>query len=649
MISFSGLSVVFSGQYLFRDISFLVNPRDKIGLVGRNGAGKSTLLKILIGQQPFDEGQVVVPQAIRLGYLPQQMVIADRKTLIDEAGSAFDEIISLENEINHLNHIIESAVDHNSDDYLDWLEQLAEKSERFHMLDDGSRNQKIEQVLLGLGFNRNDFTKPTREFSGGWRMRIELAKILLKSPDIFLLDEPTNHLDIASIQWLEEFLRNYHGAVILISHDRAFLDTVTTRTVEISLGKLYDYSVPYSHYVTLRKERREQQLAAFKNQQKLIENTREFIERFRYKNTKAVQVQSRIKMLEKLDKIEIDEEDSSSIRIKFPTAPRSGTIVFEALSLSKNYGMHAVLKDIDLKLHRGDRVAFVGRNGEGKTTLSRIMVGELDYEGSIKTGHNVFTGYFAQNQDELLDENKTVLATLDEVAVGEIRFKLRDLLGAFLFSGEDIDKKVKVLSGGERSKLAMARLLLEPFNFLVLDEPTNHLDMLSKDILKQALLNYEGTLVIVSHDREFLDGLVTKVYEFTNRKIREHLGGIYDFLQKKKIDSLNELERKNQLKADGQYKEESVNKIAFFEKKEYEKEIRKIKTRLEKTENRIEEVEKRIADFETIIANPPASGSQFTDPDFYQQYENNRKEINDLLSIWEKLLDELELLKNKRN
>jgi len=649
MISFSGLSVMFGGQYLFREISFLVNPKDKIGLVGRNGAGKTTLLKIVMGQQSYDEGQVVIPKGIRLGYLPQQMIVADNKTLIDEASGAFDEINILEREIEGLTRIIESSADPDTEEYMDYLGQLAEKNERFHMLDDGSRDQKIEQVLMGLGFRRDDFTRPTREFSGGWRMRIELAKILLRSPDVILLDEPTNHLDIDSIQWLEEFLKNYHGAVVLISHDRAFLDTVTTRTVEISLGHLYDYRVPYSQFVTLRRERREQQMAAYRNQQKMIGDTREFIERFRYKNTKAVQVQSRIKMLEKMDIIEVDEEDTAAMRIQFPPAPRSGTIVFEAMNLSKSYGLHEVLKNIDLKLHRGDRVAFVGRNGEGKTTLSKIIAGELDYEGEIRTGHNVHTGYFAQNQDELLDNNKTVLETLDEVAVGDVRARLRDLLGAFLFSGEDSDKKVRVLSGGERSRLAMARLLLETYNFLVLDEPTNHLDMRSKDILKQALLKYDGTLVIVSHDREFLDGLVTKVYEFSNHHIREHLGGIYDFLQRKKIASLKELERKNQEKPAGPVKEESISKIAFLEKKEYEKELRKITSQIGKTEIRIGEVEKHIARFESVVANPSGSEEQLNDPDFYRKYQQFQHELEELLSRWERLHSELDTLKNKRN
>jgi ATP-binding cassette subfamily F protein 3 len=649
MIACNGLSISFAGQPLFRDVSFRVNPKEKIGLVGRNGAGKSTLLRIITGLQPNNEGQLVKPDGIRIGYLPQQMVVSDTKTLSEEAGSAFDEINNLEKEIAFLTHHIETVTDHTSGDYMDNLDQLAEKNERFHLLNDGSRDQKIEQVLLGLGFNRSDFVRPTREFSGGWRMRIELAKILLRSPDVFLLDEPTNHLDIDSIQWLEEFLKNYHGAVVLISHDRAFLDTVTNRTVEISLGRLYDYRVPYSRYVVLRKERRDQQLAAFRNQQKRIADTQEFIERFRYKNTKAIQVQSRIKMLEKLERIEVDDEDTSSIHLRFPAAPRSGTVVLEARSLSKGYGMQDVLKEVDLKLHRGDRVAFVGKNGEGKTTFSRIIAGELDYEGELKIGHNVRTGYFAQNQDELLDNNKTVLETLDEVATGDIRTKLRDILGAFLFHGEDADKKVKVLSGGERSRLALARLLLEPYNFLVLDEPTNHLDMRSKDILKQALMKYDGTLVVVSHDREFMEGLVTKVYEFRQQKIKEHIGGIYDFLQRKKINTLRELEITNSGKPEIRVKEESASKTAFLERKEYERELRKLNNRIEKTEKRIREVEEQIRTFEKAITNPSESSEQLNDKNFYLRYEDFQKEMEELLSTWESLHSELETHKNKRN
>jgi ATP-binding cassette subfamily F protein 3 len=647
MISVDQLSVSFGGSFLFNRISFMVNSRDKIGLVGRNGAGKTTLLKVFMGLQQADEGKVTIPPGIRLGYLPQQMVIIDDKTLLDEAGSAFDEILMLETEIKELNHQITVRTDYESQEYIDLIEQLSEKTERFHLLEGDNRNQRIEQVLMGLGFSRLDFKRHTREFSGGWRMRIELAKILLRMPDAVLLDEPTNHLDIDSIQWLESFLHDYHGAVLLISHDRVFLDRVTDRTVEISLGQLYDYRVPYSKYVELRKERREQQTAAYKNQQKLINDTRDFIERFRYKPTKSVQVQSRIKMLEKLEIIEIDDEDTSSINIKFPPSPRSGNIVVDIKELSMSYGHHNVLNSVDLTVHRGEKVAFVGRNGEGKTTLSKIIAGELPYQGSLKIGHNVMPGYFAQNQDELLDGNKTVLETLDEVAAGDIRSKIRDILGAFLFRGEDVDKKVKVLSGGERSRLAMARLLLEPCNLLVLDEPTNHLDMRSKDILKKALLAYDGTLIAVSHDREFLDGLVTKVFEFRNKKIREHLGGIYEFLEKRRISTLSELERKGKQESASNNQDGSA-KQSFFDKKEYDRELRKIENRILKIESVIAGFEEQITKTELVIANPESDPDRVKAPDFYTNYEKLRSDLKEQMDIWEQLQIELEQFKNKR-
>jgi ATP-binding cassette, subfamily F, member 3 len=649
MISVDNLSISFGGSFLFQNVSFLVSSHDKVGLVGRNGAGKTTLLRIFMGLQKPDEGKVMVPASIRLGYLPQQMVIIDDKTLFEEAGSAFDEILVLEAEIRDLNKQITTRIDYESVEYMDLIEQLSEKTERYHMLEGSSRDQKIEQVLIGLGFTRNDFKRHTREFSGGWRMRIELAKILLKSPDAVLLDEPTNHLDIDSIQWLEEFLHDYHGAVILISHDRVFLDRVTLRTVEISLGKIYDYRVPYSNYVELRKERREQQAASYKNQQKLIEDTRDFIERFRYKPTKSVQVQSRIKMLEKLEIIEIDEEDTSSINIRFPGAPRSGTIVVEARDLSVSYGFHKVLDQIDLVLHRGEKVAFVGRNGEGKTTLSKVIIGDLPFDGSLKIGHQVKTGYFAQTQDELLDGNKTVLETLDEVAAGDIRTKIRDILGAFLFSGEDVDKKVRVLSGGERSRLAMAKLLLEPCNLLVLDEPTNHLDMRSKDILKKALLNYDGTLIAVSHDREFLDGLVNKVFEFGQQKIKEHLGGIYDFLAKKKMITLTELERKENQKQGPALNQEPVSKQAFLEKKEFDREVRKLENQIRKTEMKIEDLEREIGIFENKISDPAADPESIKASGFYTSYHHLKEDLAGQMSNWEQLHQDLEQLKNKRN
>lgn len=647
MISVDQVSISFGGTFLFKGVSFLVNSKDKVGLVGRNGAGKTTLLKIFMGLQEVDEGKVTIPPGIRLGYLPQQMIIVDDKTLVEEAGSAFDEIVLLENEIKDLNRQLTERTDYESQEYSELIEQLTEKTERYHILEGSNRNQKIEQVLMGLGFSRTDFNRHTKEFSGGWRMRIELAKILLKSPDAVLLDEPTNHLDIDSIQWLEEFLHTYHGAVLLISHDRVFLDRVTNRTVEISLGQIYDYRVPYSRYVELRKERREQQTAAFKNQQKLINDTKDFIERFRYKPTKAVQVQSRIKMLEKLDIIEIDEEDASSINIRFPSSPRSGSVVLEVKDLSVSFGDHQVLKTVDLNILRGEKVAFVGRNGEGKTTLSRIINSEVPFSGHLKAGYNVNIGYFAQNQDELLDGNKTVLSTLEEVATGDIRTKIRDILGAFLFSGEDVDKKVKVLSGGERSRLAMAKLLLQPCNLLILDEPTNHLDMRSKDILKKALLAYDGTLIAVSHDREFLDGLVTKVFEFSNKKIREHLGGIFEFLEKRRIQSLSELQRKEST-SDQIPKNEISSKQAFLDKKEFDREVRKLENRIERIEKEIARLENHLKSFEVRIADPSSDPEGIGSPEFFREYEGLKISLTDQMELWEQVHHELDDLKKAR-
>jgi ATP-binding cassette subfamily F protein 3 len=520
MISVDQLVVSFGGFDLFKGVSFLITPKDRIGLTGKNGAGKSTMLKILAGKQLPTEGTVSFPKDTRIGYLPQHMTVDNTKTVFDETKTAFDEILNLKAEIDRVNHEIATREDYESDSYMNLIDRVTELNDRYQMVGGTNMEAEIEQTLKGLGFERNDFTRQTSEFSGGWRMRIELAKILLRKPDVFLLDEPTNHLDIESIQWLEDFLANYSGAVVLVSHDRAFLDNVTNRTIEISLGKIYDYKANYTRYLELRKEHRETQLAAYRNQQKLIEETEQFIERFRYKATKAVQVQSRTKMLEKLERIEIDDKDNSRLNIKFPPAVRSGTVVVECKHLSKSYGDLEVLNDIDLVIERGEKVAFVGKNGEGKTTLARVILGELEHTGNLKIGHNVKVGYFAQNQAQKLDENLTVLETIDQIAVGDIRTKIRDILGAFMFSGEDVDKKVKVLSGGERMRLAMIKLMLEPVNFLVLDEPTNHLDIRSKEMLKNALAGYDGTVLVVSHDREFLDGLVKCVYEFKQKKIR---------------------------------------------------------------------------------------------------------------------------------
>jgi ATP-binding cassette subfamily F protein 3 len=513
MVSISQLTVAFGGVDLFSNISFLINPRDRIGLVGKNGAGKSTLLKIFAGLQEATSGTIVIPQNIETGYLPQQMIHQSGKTVMEETRTAFSRMLDLLRDIGLIQHEISERTDYDSAAYLDLIHRLTDLNEQYEMLGGAGMEADVEKTLIGLGFSPSDFHRQTSELSGGWRMRIELAKVLLRRPDILLLDEPTNHLDIESIQWLENFLKDFQGAVVLVSHDRAFLDNVTQRTVEISLGKIYDYKAPYTQYLDLRREFREQQMAAYRNQQKMIQDTEEFIERFRYKATKAVQVQSRIKQLDRVERIEMEDEDLSAIHVRFPAAPRSGTVVVETEALVKRYGEKVILDGIDFKIHRGEKVAFAGKNGEGKSTLSKIIMGEAAAEaGTVRTGHNVNIGYFAQNQDEIMDENLTVFQTIDRVAVGDIRTKIRDLLGAFLFRGEDVDKKVKVLSGGERSRLAMVRLLLEPYNLLLLDEPTNHLDIRSKDILKQALIKYDGTLIVVSHDRDFLEGLVSKVY-----------------------------------------------------------------------------------------------------------------------------------------
>jgi ATP-binding cassette subfamily F protein 3 len=542
MVSVNNVSVLFGSFVLLDEVSFLITRQERIGLTGRNGAGKSTLMKIIAGMQDPTSGSVERPRELTVGYLEQQMTVSDTTTVMEETLTAFAEIRALEQEIADVTGEIAERTDYESESYHNLCDRLHSAGERHQLLGGNDYTALARQTLAGLGFGPEEFNRPTRELSGGWRMRVELAKILLRKPDLILLDEPTNHLDIESIIWLEGFLETYPGAVILVSHDRTFLDNVTRRTVEISLGKIYDYRVPYTQYTVLRRERREQQTAAYRNQKKMIEDTEKFIERFRYKPTKAVQVQSKIKQLKKLDRIEIEDEDTSAMNIRFSPAPRSGTVVVEADETSKRYGDHLVLDRISLKIERGEKVAFVGRNGEGKTTLARMILGQIDHEGTVKRGHNVSIGYFAQNQDELLNDELTVFDTVDRIARGDIRTRLRDILGAFLFHGDDIDKKVKVLSGGERSRLAIVQLLLEPYNLLLLDEPTNHLDIRSKEILKQALIKFDGTLIVVSHDRDFLDGLVNKVYEFRNRKIRTHLGGIAEFLRSRKIESLRELE-----------------------------------------------------------------------------------------------------------
>lgn len=545
MISVDGLTVEFGGSALFSDISFVINEKDRIALMGKNGAGKSTLLKILAGVREPTRGKVSAPKDTVIAYLPQHLMTEDGRTVFEETAQAFAHLHEMEAEIAALNKELETRTDYESDSYMELIERVSTLSEKFYSIEEINYDADIEKTLLGLGFTREDFNRQTSEFSGGWRMRIELAKLLLKKPDVLLLDEPTNHLDIESIQWLEDFLIDNGQAVVVISHDRAFVDYITTRTIEVTMGRIYDYKVNYSQYLQLRKERREQQQKAYDEQQKFIAETKDFIERFKGTYSKTLQVQSRVKMLEKLEILEVDEEDTSALRLKFPPSPRSGSYPVTIENVSKSYGDHTVFRNANLTIERGDKIAFVGKNGEGKSTLVKCIMKELEHDGTLTIGHNVMIGYFAQNQASLLDENLTVFQTIDDVAKGDIRNKIKDLLGAFMFGGENSAKKVKVLSGGERTRLAMIKLLLEPVNLLILDEPTNHLDMKTKDILKQALMDFDGTLIVVSHDRDFLDGLVTKVYEFGNKKVTEHLEGIYEFLQRKKMENLNELERKN--------------------------------------------------------------------------------------------------------
>lgn len=649
MISLNQVSVNFGGFQLFKDISFLITPRDRVGLVGKNGAGKTTLLKLIVGEMKPSSGSISIPNDTKVGYLPQQMVIVDGRTVMDETLLAFEETISLKKEIDRIGKEISERTDYESDSYINLINQLTDKTDHYNILSGGNLEAQVEQTLTGLGFKRSDFYRPTSEFSGGWRMRIELAKLLLRKPDVLLLDEPTNHLDIESIQWLEEYLSTFSGAVVLISHDRAFLDNVTERTIEISLGIAYDYKVSYSKYVELHKERREQQMAAYRNQQKMIEDTQDFIERFRYKATKAVQVQSRIKQLDKLEIIEVDDVDLTALNIKFPPAPRSGDVVVEAKDVAKSFGDHRIFSEANFTVQRGEKVAFVGRNGEGKTTMSRIIIGELDHTGHTRIGHNVSIGYFAQNQDELLSGSLTVLETIDRVAVGDVRTRMRDILGAFLFRGDDVDKKVSVLSGGERNRLAMAKLMLQPYNLLILDEPTNHLDMRSKDILKEALLKFEGTLIVVSHDREFLNGLVNKVYEFSDGRVKEHLGGIYDFLRRRKLENLKELERKKEVARESESKVDSDQKQAWLDRKEIDKQIRKVVSQLEDVEGKIEKIEAEIAGLDAKFANPDPNAIDTSHYDFFSHYQDLKKDLSNYMNKWEELSLEVENLKAKRN
>ena len=647
MISLDNLTVSYGGWTLFDNISFLINPKDRIGLVGKNGAGKTTLLRIITGEQQPTSGAVTLNGDCTIGYLPQTMRVADTTTLAEETAKAFEEVLRLEAEIEALTREIAERTDYESPEYEQLLHRLNDAQDHYHILGGETRDADIEKTLLGLGFKRSDFGRATSEFSGGWRMRIELAKLLLRRPSIFLLDEPTNHLDIESIQWLEEYLRNYNGAVLLISHDRAFLDNVTNRTVELSLGKITDYKVSYSKYVVLRAERRAQQMAAYENQQRMIEKTEEFIEKFRYKPTKSNQVQSRIKQLERLDRLEIEEEDLATLNIKFPPAPRSGQIVAEISEAGMSFGEKHVFSGANFVIEKGDRIALVGRNGEGKTTLARMLIGQLTpTEGSVRLGANVNIGYYAQNQDDLMDGDFTVYDTLDRVAVGDIRTRLRDILGAFLFRGEDIDKKVKVLSGGERARLAMARMMLEPRNLLVLDEPTNHMDMRSKDILKNAIMKYDGTVVVVSHDREFLDGMVEKVYEFRDGGVKEYLGGIYYFLEKRKLESLQEIERRDapaKMPAKGDEPKPAVSgKLSYEQRKEQEKQLRKAKKVVETIEAELADIEKRIAEYDARFA----AATEYNEAD-YKAYNELKTRYDLQMHEWEKASYELEIIENE--
>ena len=660
MISLDNLTVSYGGWTLFDNISFLINPKDRIGLVGRNGAGKTTLLRIITGEQQPTSGHVTLNGECTIGYLPQTMRVADTTTLAEETAKAFDEVLRREAEIASLTREIAERTDYESAGYEQLLHRLNDAQDHYHILGGDTREADIEKTLLGLGFKRTDFGRATSEFSGGWRMRIELAKLLLRRPSIFLLDEPTNHLDIESIQWLEEYLKNYNGAVLLISHDRAFLDNVTNRTVELSLGKVTDYKVSYSKYVVLRAERRAQQMAAYENQQRMIEKTEEFIEKFRYKPTKSNQVQSRIKQLERLERLEIEEEDLSTLNIKFPPAPRSGQIVAEINEAGMSFGTKHVFSGANFIIEKGDKIALVGRNGEGKTTLARMLIGQLTpTEGSVRLGANVNIGYYAQNQDDLMDGEFTVYDTLDRVAVGDIRTRLRDILGAFLFRGEDIDKKVKVLSGGERARLAMARMMLEPRNLLILDEPTNHMDMRSKDILKSAIMKYDGTVVVVSHDREFLDGMVQKVYEFRDGGVKEYLGGIYYFLEKRKLESLQEIERrdapakpaanpaanpaaKSAAQPAANRDAAASGKLTYEQRKEQEKQLRKLRRAVETVEAELAEIEKQIAAYDAKFA----AATEYNEAD-YKAYNDLKARYDHQMHEWEKASYELEIVEEQ--
>lgn len=645
MISIQDLKVEFSSQLLFDNVSFVINKKDKIALVGKNGAGKSTMLKIIAGLQSPSSGTVSKSTDLTIGYLPQQMTLVDKYTVKEEVMKAFDHIKELDNQIAKMNQELAERTDYDSADYQDLIDRLTHKNDLRAMYQAENYEAEIEKTLLGLGFDRTDFDRPTSEFSGGWRMRIEIAKLLLKRPDVLLLDEPTNHLDIESIQWLENFLKLHANSLLLVSHDKAFIDNVTNRTIEISCGKIYDYNVNYSHFVQLREQRVEQQLRAYENQQKMIHDTQEFIEKFRYKPTKAVQVQSRIKQLAKIVPIEVDEVDTSCLRLKFPPAPRSGDYPVIAEDVSKTYGEHNVFHDVTFTIKRGEKVAFVGKNGAGKSTLVKCIMGEIPFEGNLKIGHNVKIGYFAQNQAQLLDGELTVFDTIDQVAVGDIRTRINDILGAFMFGGPASEKKVKVLSGGEKSRLAMIRLLLQPVNLLIMDEPTNHLDMRTKDILKDAIKDFNGTVIVVSHDRDFLDGLVEKVYEFGGGHVKEHLGGIYDFLAQKNMESLHELEKKEQLQqgihaAKNVEQEVKQSKLNYQEQKELNKKIKQAEKRVSELEQHVNDLEIQI----NCIEQQLAQGGE-VDPDIYNRHSQLNAELEQTMTQWEDAGEELERIK----
>ncbi len=643
MISIQNLSVEFNSTALFSGVNFVINKRDKIALVGKNGAGKSTMLKIIAGLQEPTGGVVAAQKDITIGYLPQQMILTDERSVVEEVRTVFGKLDEMKASLARMNTELAERTDYESESYAELIDRISNLSDLVQMEESENGEAELEKTLLGLGFVRSDFDRNTSEFSGGWRMRIELAKLLLMRPDVLLLDEPTNHLDIESIQWLETFLKQKANVVVLVSHDRAFIDNVTNRTLEISCGKVYDYQVNYSKYVVLHQERIEQQMRAYENQQKQIQQTERFIERFRYKATKSVQVQSRIKQLEKIEEIEVDEVDNSRLNLKFPPAPRSGDYPVICEGVAKKYGDHTVFSNVDLTIKRGEKVAFVGKNGEGKSTLVKCIMNEIPYDGNLKIGHNVKIGYFAQNQASLLDGEITVFDTIDQVAVGDIRTKIRDILGAFMFGGEASDKKVKVLSGGEKTRLAMIRLLLEPVNLLILDEPTNHLDMKTKDVLKQAIADFDGTVIVVSHDRDFLDGLVEKVYEFGGGKVREHLGGIYDFLQHKQMESLRELEKSVPSKTDNDQIQESAvssGKQSYAEKKEFEKQIRKAERLVKDAEAKVSQLEAELK----VVEDKLAAGA--TDNDLFERHGEVSKSLDAAMSEWEDATMELENLKN---